>query len=96
LINSTPQGFHKVRYYGLWHAFKRRQAQRAWVLLMLERPAATASEPRKRADLLPALGQLAQAVEATFAQNGELDAEAHVTRRAAAIHEGLEKSTEVM
>ena len=34
------RGFHKVRYYGLWHPSKRDLSNRAWVLLMLAMPAA--------------------------------------------------------
>ena len=34
-----PLGFHKVRYYGLWHPSKRDQSNRAWLLLILATPA---------------------------------------------------------
>ena len=33
-----PKGFHKARYYGLWHHSKRLLQQRARLLLMLESP----------------------------------------------------------
>jgi hypothetical protein len=38
LRHVLPRGFHKVRYYGLWHPSKRDLASRAWLLLMLQRP----------------------------------------------------------
>jgi hypothetical protein len=56
LQHVLPRGFHKVRYYGLWHASKRTESNRAWVLLILETPADT-PQPTKLADLLDALGQ---------------------------------------
>lgn len=59
LQHVLPRGFHKVRYYGLWHPAKRKESSRAWVLLILETPA-DAMQPPKLADLLDALGQLAQ------------------------------------
>ena len=57
LQHVLPRGFHKVRYYGLWHPSKRSLSHRAWVLLILDTPADAASPP-KLADLLEALGQL--------------------------------------
>ena len=36
-----PRGFHKVRYFGLWHPSKRDLAARARLLLQLERPVAS-------------------------------------------------------
>jgi hypothetical protein len=59
LQHVLPRGFHKVRYYGLWHASKRDLASRAWLLLILQKPSDTACPP-KIADLLDALGQLAE------------------------------------
>jgi len=35
LQHVLPRGFHKVRYYGLWHPSQREQSDRAWVLLIL-------------------------------------------------------------
>jgi Putative transposase/Transposase zinc-binding domain len=46
LQHVLPRGFHKVRYYGLWHPSKREQSNRAWVLLILATPADTAQPPR--------------------------------------------------
>ncbi len=62
LQHVLPRGFHKVRYYGLWHASKRDFASRAWLLLILQKPTDTAGPP-KIADLLEALGQLAELAE---------------------------------
>jgi hypothetical protein len=56
LQHVLPRGFHKVRYYGLWHPSKRSQSNRAWVLLTLEALAST-PEPRTLADLLQASSQ---------------------------------------
>jgi hypothetical protein len=56
LEHVLPRGFHKVRYYGLWHPSKREQSNRAWLLLILTRPAATTASP-KTIGLLAALGQ---------------------------------------
>jgi len=59
LQHVLPRGFHKVRYYGLWHASKRGLASRAWLLLILQKPTDTAGPP-KIADLLEALDQLTE------------------------------------
>jgi hypothetical protein len=58
LQHVLPRGFHKVRYYGLWHHSKRDLASRVWLLLMLQRPTDAASTV-KIADLLEALSELA-------------------------------------
>lgn len=50
LQHVLPRGFHKVRYYGLWHPSRRTHFSRAWVLLMLETPA-DAAQPVTLADL---------------------------------------------
>jgi hypothetical protein len=54
LQHVLPRGFHKVRYYGLWHHSKRDLSNRAWLLLMLEQPNGAAG-PGKIEDLLEAL-----------------------------------------
>ncbi len=59
LQHVLPRGFHRVRYYGLWHHSKRRQANQAWLLLILDKATGTAG-PVKIADLLEALSQLAE------------------------------------
>jgi hypothetical protein len=41
LQHVLPRGFHKVRYFGLWHPSKRDLAARARLLLQLERPLAS-------------------------------------------------------
>jgi hypothetical protein len=65
LQHVLPRGFHKVRYYGLWHPSKRTEANRAWVLLILDTPA-DAAKPPKLADLLDALGQPTQWIDQPF------------------------------
>jgi len=62
LQHVPPRGFHKVRYYGLWHPSKRSLSHRAWVLLMLETPA-NSTKPLKLVDLLDALGQPTQGTD---------------------------------
>jgi Putative transposase/Transposase zinc-binding domain len=59
LQHILPKGFHKVRYFGLWHPSKRDTAARARLLLQLERTATPAAEPvmptdRKASDQNPA------------------------------------------
>ena len=39
LQHVLPKGLHKVRYYGLWHPARREHAQRARLMLLLDRPA---------------------------------------------------------
>ena len=39
LQHVLPKGLHKVRYYGLWHPTRREHAQRARIMLLLDRPA---------------------------------------------------------
>ena len=39
LVHVLPKGFHKLRYYGLWHHSKHHLQQRAWLLLSLLAPA---------------------------------------------------------
>lgn len=40
LQHVLPKGLHKIRYFGLWHASQRKQAERARLLLEIDRPAA--------------------------------------------------------
>jgi hypothetical protein len=56
LRHVLPRGFHKVRYYGLWHHSKRHVSSRAWLLLVLEGPT-NAAGLVKIADLIETLGQ---------------------------------------
>jgi hypothetical protein len=74
LQHVLPRGFHKVRYYGLWHSSKRNLSHRAWVLLILETSARSA-EPPKLADWLDALEQLTQPTDPVFPdpQNDDAD-----------------------
>ena len=37
LQHVLPKGLHKVRYFGLWHPAKRKEAARARLLLLLDR-----------------------------------------------------------
>jgi hypothetical protein len=46
LQHVLPKGLHKVRYYGLWHPARREHAERARLLLSLDRPA-TRSPPAR-------------------------------------------------
>jgi hypothetical protein len=45
LQHVLPAGFHKVRYYGLWHPSRRKQASNLRNVLLLEQPAGPAGEP---------------------------------------------------
>jgi hypothetical protein len=69
LQHVLPRGFHKVRYYGLWHPSKRNLSDRAWLLLMLDKPADTAQSPTL-ADRLEALGQPTQQTNPALADAG--------------------------
>jgi hypothetical protein len=60
LQHVLPRGFHRIRYYGLWHPAKRSLSARAWVLLTLE-TSVNSPAPRKLADLLEALSHPVQA-----------------------------------
>lgn len=57
LQHVLPRGFHKIRYYGLWHHSKRQLSSRAWLLLILQKPT-DLQRPMKIADLIEAIGQL--------------------------------------
>jgi hypothetical protein len=56
LQHVLPKGLHKVRYFGVWHPAKRKDAARARLLLLRDRPAAVpqaqttadAADPEKR------------------------------------------------
>jgi hypothetical protein len=54
LEHVLPRGFHKVRYYGLWHPSRRELCDRAWVLLILATPAG-AVPPRRMVGFSDAL-----------------------------------------
>jgi Putative transposase len=45
LQHVLPAGFHKVRYYGLWHASRRGQLCNLRNVLLLEQPANPPAEP---------------------------------------------------
>lgn len=54
LMHVLPRGFHKVRYYGLWHHSKREQSRCVRLLLDLKQPA-KGCEGLKIEDLLEAM-----------------------------------------
>ena len=56
LQHVLPRGFHRCRYYGLWHSSKRNLASRAWLLLILQNPI-DSLVPMTMADLLGVCGQ---------------------------------------
>jgi hypothetical protein len=74
LQHVLPRGFHRVRYYGLWHHSKRHLSSRAWLLLILEKPTDTIS-PLKIADLLEAFSQLAEIDDRQDADDEDPDAD---------------------
>lgn len=45
LQHVLPAGFHKVRYYGLWHAARRQQVDNLRNTLLLQQPIAPAGSP---------------------------------------------------
>jgi len=57
LQHVLPRGFHKCRYYGLWHSSKRDLASRAWLLLILQKPR-NAPAPIPLADRLDLYSQV--------------------------------------
>ncbi len=59
LQHVLPRGFHKCRYYGLWHSSKRHLSNRAWLLLILQNPM-DAPTPITIATLLDVLSQLGE------------------------------------
>ncbi len=72
LQHVLPRGFHKVRYYGLWHPSKRDQSNRAWVLLILATPA-DAAQPPEMARLSDALTQLTELTDQALDEVAEHD-----------------------
>jgi hypothetical protein len=72
LQHVLPQGFHRVRYYGLWHPSKRELSNRAWVLLILATPA-HAAQPPQMASLSEALSQLTELTDQALDQTPNYD-----------------------
>jgi hypothetical protein len=72
LQHVLPRGFHKVRYYGLWHPSKREQSDRAWVLLALEAPDNTA-QPLRISSLSEALSELLEAADRAVQESADDD-----------------------
>jgi hypothetical protein len=54
LQHVLPAGLHKVRYFGLWHHSKRKQAAQARLLLKLSQPTAMAQLPVETLGVAPA------------------------------------------
>ncbi len=73
LQHVLPRGFHKVRYYGLWHPSKRDQSNRAWVLLILATPADTA-QPLRISSLSEALSELTEPADRAVDEAADHDA----------------------
>ncbi|MFO7906804.1 MAG: transposase [Pirellulaceae bacterium] len=69
LQHVLPRGFHRVRYYGLWHPSQRDVSSRISLLLQLEN-AASVSGSGTIADVLAALGD-------SMTNDGESSDEAH-------------------
>jgi len=70
LMHVLPRGFHKVRYYGLWHHSRRKQACRAWLLLTLAKPPSDNGRTTIT-ELIEALSRLAD--EALAPMTGDSD-----------------------
>ena len=51
LLHVLPKGFHKVRYYGLWHPAKQQQQANARLLLELAQPVAEGAPVLRLGDL---------------------------------------------
>ena len=51
LLHVLPKGFHKVRYYGLWHPAKQLQQANARLLLELAQPVAEGAQVLRLGDL---------------------------------------------
>jgi hypothetical protein len=64
LLHVLPKGFHKLRYYGLWHPGKRDLQQRAWLLLVLTRRLRS-GEPVLIADVVAEAGRTSEDPEAS-------------------------------
>ena len=47
LQHVLPAGFHKLRYYGLWHASRRQPLRNLKYLLLLAQPASQPAEPTR-------------------------------------------------
>ncbi len=73
LQHVLPRGFHKVRYYGLWHPAKRDQSNRAWLLLILATPA-DAAQPLRISSLSAALSELTEPADRAVDAAADRDA----------------------
>ena len=73
LQHVLPRGFHKFRYYGLWHPSKRDQSNRAWLLLILATPA-EAAQPLRISSLSEALSELTEPADQAVDEAADHDA----------------------
>src|SRR3954453_14621381 len=73
LQHVLPRGFHKVRYYGLWHPSKRDRSNRAWLLLIPATPA-DAAQPLKISSLSEALSALTELADRALDKATDQDA----------------------
>ena len=72
LQHVLPRGFHKVRYYGLWHPSKRDQSNRARLLLMLAAPA-NAPQLLRISNLSQALSELLELADRALDEESNHD-----------------------
>jgi hypothetical protein len=72
LQHVLPRGFHKVRYYGLWHPSQREQSDRAWLLLILAAPPETA-QAINCSSLLQCLSELTELSEQALEHSADHD-----------------------
>jgi Putative transposase/Transposase zinc-binding domain len=73
LQHVLPRGFHKVRYYGLWHASKRAESLHAWLHLIMTRPA-DGAQPLKITSLSDAMNDLSELTDQAFGDAAYHDA----------------------
>jgi hypothetical protein len=73
LQHVLPRGFHRVRYYGLWHPSKRDQSDRAWLLLILGMSVDTA-QARKGTSLWEASNELTELTDQALDATADHDA----------------------
>src|SRR5262245_5194997 len=74
LQHVLPKGLHKVRYFGLWHPARRKQAARARLLLLLTSPAAISQPKASKHAADPSTGntQTAQSRACPHCKDGHL------------------------
>ncbi|HYW80938.1 MAG TPA: transposase [Thermoguttaceae bacterium] len=80
LMHALPRGFHKLRYYGLWHPSRRKQASRAWLLLTLAK-LTTDNGTAATAELIEMLSQPADEQIGRMSGDGDVSQPTFGTRR---------------